>query len=122
MAPRVLIPQIVEPKQPGDTLRRLREARDRAYLRATDPRWPLRDPRGAIPMRGAYAMPASGAGAGVRRAVGEDVAQLRSERRTGGRRQPQGWTLGPAAPAWLCRTWKERSRKVPKPSREETAR
>jgi hypothetical protein len=90
MAPRVLIPQIVEPKQPGDTLRQFRAARERAYRRATDPLWPLRDPHGAIPMRGAYAMPASEAGAGMRRAVGEDVARLGSDRRTGRRRQPQG--------------------------------
>ena len=90
MAPRVLIPEVVVPPKPGDTLRRFREARDRAYRRATDPRWPLRDPRGAIPMPGAYEMPASEAGAGVGRTVGEDVTQLRSERRTGRRRRAQG--------------------------------
>lgn len=38
---------------------RLAAARRRAYGRATDPRGHLRGRNGAIPMRGAYAMPAS---------------------------------------------------------------
>ena len=59
-AARVL--QIMPPSQPRDILREYREARERAYRRATDPRWPLRDRGGSIPMRGGIAMPASGEG------------------------------------------------------------
>jgi len=59
---RLLIPQIVPSPQPGDIVRRFRAARERAYRRVTDPRWPLRDRRGSIPMRGGIAMPASGEG------------------------------------------------------------
>jgi len=57
-AARIL--QILPPPQPRDTLREYREARDRAYRRATDPCGMLLDRNGAIPMRGAYTMPASG--------------------------------------------------------------
>jgi len=59
VSPRILIPEIMLPKHPGDTLRELQAARDGAYRRATDPLCRLRDPRGAVPMRGAYAMPES---------------------------------------------------------------
>jgi|GEM_PF-1442384 hypothetical protein len=114
MAPRVLVPEVVAPPKAGDTLRRFREARDRAYHRATDPLWPLRDPHGAVPMPGAYEMPASE----LERASSHPEAGCRTQP---GHVQPR-WTLGPEAPAWLRRIWKENSREAPKPSREETVR
>ena len=60
MATRVLIPEVLPPQQPGDILHEFQAARERAYRRATDSLWPLRNPRGAVPTRGAYAMPESG--------------------------------------------------------------
>jgi hypothetical protein len=78
MTNRFVIPSAIFP--PGAPLRPpaadlLATARDRAYLRATDPLWPLRDPHGAIPMNGAYAMPESELVANGRAACREDTSR-----------------------------------------------
>jgi hypothetical protein len=76
MPHRVIVPSVVFP--PGAPSRPpvadlLAAAKDRAYRRATDSLWPLRDPRGAVPMKGAYAMPESELVANGRAAYEQDT-------------------------------------------------
>lgn len=59
MSKQALTPEGVLPRKRGEPLRQLQAAREHASRRATDPLWPLRDARGAVPMAGARQMPAS---------------------------------------------------------------